>query len=63
MKPPPPPPPPPPQETDDLKAPVKAKRPWSKPVIRRMSYIDVTITGPNVVHANAEERAKYQPGS
>ena len=55
--------PPPPQETDDLKVPVKAKRPWSKPVVRRMSYIDVTITGPHVLGPNAEERAKYRPSS
>ena len=53
----------PPQETDDLKAPVKAKRPWSKPVVRRMSYIDVTISGPHVQNPFTEERTKYRPSS
>ena len=63
QKQPPPPPPPPPQETDDPKAPVKAKRAWSKPVIRRMSYINVTISGPDVQAPDTEERAKYRPAS
>ena len=60
----PPPPPLPPQQTDDLeKAPVKAKRAWSKPVVRRMSYIDMTVSGPHVLSPNAEERTLYRAAS
>ena len=55
--------PPPTHEKDDRPAPNKAKRPWRKPTLTRMVYIDLTSTGPSGQNPNVEERTKYRPGS
>ena len=55
----------PPAEADDRKAPAaEAKRTWSKPVVRRMSYVDVTSDGGPDAHAiNVEPGPSYRPYS
>ena len=49
------------QEADDRKAPAaEAKRAWSKPVVRRMSYVDITESGSNPIDI---ELGGYRPRS
>ena len=52
-----------PHEKGDRPAPNKAKRPWRKPTLTRMVYVDLTSTGPSAENPNVEERARYRPGS
>ena len=48
-------------EADDRKAPAaEAKRAWSKPVVRRMSYVDITESGDNPIDI---EHGTYKPYS
>ena len=58
----PPPPPPPAQDTDRPKATAKPKRAWSKPTIRKMSYVNVVSSGPHQIDTD-EEKARYNPAS
>ena len=54
--------PPPAQDTDRPEAPAKPKRAWSKPTIRKMSYVNVVSSGPHQVDID-EEKVRYTPGS
>ena len=51
----------PPQKTGDRKAPARPKRVWSKPTSRRMTYVDVTESGPHAI--GIYEKPKYRPSS
>ena len=51
----------PPQKTDDRKAPAKPGRAWSKPVLRRMTYVDGTQSGLDPI--GPYEKPKYTPSS
>ena len=53
----------PPRDTDHAKAPAKPKRSWSKPTIRKMSYVNVVASGPHVLPHTDDEYPKYRPSS
>ena len=53
---------PPAQDTDHPEAPAKPKPAWSKPTIRKMSYVNVVSSGPHQVDID-EEKTRYNPGS
>ena len=50
-------PPPPARETDRPEASAKPKRAWSKPTIKKMSYVNVVTSGP---HVSNVEHNKYR---
>ena len=55
-----PPPPPPPRETDDQRRPsAKAKRAWSKPTVRKMTYVNIAGSGPTAAPGSPED-PKYR---
>ena len=56
-----PPPPPPPEPGEPAAEAPKGKRPWRKPVLFRMSYVDITTSGPHQV--DQETGAKYRTAS
>ena len=55
------PPPPRARETDRPEASAKPKRAWSKPVIKKMSYLNVVASGPHIT--GNDEKIKYRPSS
>ena len=62
MSPPPPPPPPPARDTDRPEASPKSKRAWTKPTIKKMSYVYLVASGPLHIDASLE-KVKYVPSS
>ena len=59
--PPPPPPPPPPRDTDRPEASSRPKRAWTKPTLKKMSYVYMVASGPHLI--DGEEKVKYVPTS
>ena len=47
--------PPPPRETDDQRPSAKAKRAWSKPTVRKMTYVNIAGNGPNLAPGSPED--------
>ena len=56
--------PPPPARETDPEASAKPKRAWSKPVIKKMTYVYVTASGPILVdQVTPTELPNYTPTS
>ena len=53
--------PPPARETDRPEASAEPKRAWSKPRIKRMTYVNIVASGPHAI--DNESGVKYRPPS
>ena len=54
--------PPPARDTDHPEASPRPKRAWSKPTLKKMSYVYIVASGPHVIHAPGEH-PQYVPSS